>query len=307
MTSTQLVTIGFSEETNAATKARTHDCSKKLVFRAMGTTAMGKLIMQELLLRAKVEELEKTGVDWVMSAEMFDETGEKVAVQVDRQSHKATWEIMVIGFRLCWGLKGKPPEYMDIILPPLPVTSTEASKLWDALTSHPLTAPFVKLRDRLFRVASDSMHVICLDNATPNIRIHAHELVAMDASILAALIPCGNHCVCLAYSGTMFACLGPAPMLNLYHSTKFLNVGTHRLRCSFACLSWVHQPGVLIVRNGLQPASDRDYAKLKSSLLRWQPRNVSCASNVSGTEHRNTNFEHYLNRHFKIVQGGYER
>ena len=120
---------------------------------------------------------------WATFAIMWDETGERVTLSLNKQNtpqqNSSVWEVMVIRVRFAWGwhpdMKEKP-QCLDVACPPLPLLTTNAQWIYYALRDHPLMKDINEFRGFLFSIAKIAVELDHGDDHAANARCHAQMM-----------------------------------------------------------------------------------------------------------------------------------
>ena len=263
---TQLVEMASAEEASMRSICRSFKCGKPTAYRSLRGVAMARLIAQEALMNATIKRLKarcaNSGLKLSMAqlCKLFDETQEKIKVSVKGKCHTAPWNVFVATFLFYWKFPGESPEHFLFIVPPIPVPNTKAESLWAALHAHRFFKVVMDFRRELFSLAEENQEVSTVDQASSNKRLHGHELTtATEAGINHSTIDCSNHNIWLGMMGSVKTCITGKPVVHGFVIAKFMNAGTHKLRCALACRAWVLK--TLDIQHGEQSESDATYGR----------------------------------------------
>ena len=90
-----------------------------------------------MLTEVILEELAKDPLDWASEFPQWDETRQKQIFSVEGTRLKQPVEVFVHKKVVAWGWKSRPPHFITLVLPPVPVAGTTAANLFGAFrNSH---------------------------------------------------------------------------------------------------------------------------------------------------------------------------
>ena len=260
---------------NSRSRAKAHDVSKRTERRCGSGHSAATMLAQELLLISTQKELELDPPTWSTCTPLWDETGEKLKVFLSRTKRMitATMQMFVFIVAFSWGWADGRMQTLRAVCPPLPITTTSAESLWDAMRTHPWTRPLWKFREFLVKITKElAMQFSTTDQASGNRRVVCYELFSR-ARVLLATLPCFNHQTFLGHLDMVIAVWTGAFLCRLYNVAKFFNMGAHRLRCAMVVPRYVRDATVF--GEGFPQESDIAYGQeLVSYVEAWEKQNL---------------------------------
>ena len=149
---------------------------------------------------------------------------------------KISVEVFVLKVVCLWGWADEPVHFLDLVHPPVPITSTSARHLRDAKRNAPYTKPTDDFTMFLLRSKATvpGMKVSCRDEASGNVLLCACEATEFP-DILSDDHPCFSHQTQLGEVQIVFAVYTVDFYFELNATTTFWNSGVNRVRLMMGC------------------------------------------------------------------------
>ena len=232
------VQVAFDKSICTSELARSYDVSRSIVSRIECATA-NCLLEDSLTILCCIFRFLGGGakMDYLFSTVMWDETKHVLSLQVAQSlSHAQSinaWQVMVCRRVLTLG-RGSRTLRLEFVCPPVPMASTTAGALLDALYHKTWSARFVNFVRELSKHADVVAHVRGNDAAAPNRRLLAHEVgTIIPDNEGHAYWNCSlhqNHIIV----GTMIWMMGVATVSRMYSTSLLLRTGGYFLRLILA-------------------------------------------------------------------------
>ena len=255
--------------------AAAHDLSLRTVRRLQYFVAEAFMTAQNRFLGKLLLALKQRRATCAVQRLAFDETGQRLALTLRQHQASAyaacsTWQVMQSTVRLVLGWAGEDsgdsvPEVctLDLVLPPMIITSSAACHIWAAFRHRLLAPTFTALR-LLLAEAQVPVELTEFDAAYANERYHAAQLMADEEQEHSRTLKCAK--TCSLHQNQLIEVLllqtlskaGDMHLLSrLYSLTLLLQTGGHFLRML------VHLPQVvregLRVHKGMPPLAARAF------------------------------------------------
>jgi hypothetical protein len=295
VSSADISEIALDQGGNCKSRAKTHHTSERTERRLTQAHAGAALLANEVLLLAVEEQLRRNPPDWSLSVPLWDETAEKVQVLVPSVHRHvvATMQMFVYIVHFSWGWKSGLRYSIKVVCPPLPITTTSASKLWDALRTHPFTRPLFRFKLALLELTLElPLEVPATDQASGNTKLLSFQLLVSPDTLLEG-IPCLNHQNFLGHMDVVLSSFSASFLGRLHSSARFFNMSAHRLRC--VMVAPVHIRSHTHFVAGYPAPSDIAFASELVSYVKVWERD----------DHSNVKSSVLLERYFQLVGSGY--
>ncbi len=233
-----------------AKSAALHDVSLKTARRVGRAVAHITLRSQAVLLKSILKDLESKPPNWACCHLMWDETGEKVVVDVmgnvlrrafgqgsnNLAVQESLWHVLVARVSFSWGWATTASQRVQLICPPLPLATTKAESLWAGLFSHSAFGDIWAFKEALFARAGLAIDLHTSDDASSNNKLHAH--FTNTVGDLHCRLKCLSHQTNICMT-TLYSTVGMDLLHLLFCSTMFLRAGNYYLRCVLAARQFV--------------------------------------------------------------------
>jgi hypothetical protein len=284
---------------NRETRARAHQMSERSEARITNAHSLTALTAQEITLQSIEQELGSDPPDWSIAVPLWDETCERVQVSVPQVQRLVTaaLQMFVYIISFAWGWRSGRRCSIRLVCPPIAITTTTASKLWDAMRTHPFTAYIWRFKRALAALTIElPLEVATTDQASGNVKLLAFQLL-LSTRILYGSLPCLNHQCFLGHLDVVLAVFSATFLSHLHSVARFFNMGAHRLRCVMVVPGHLRSHTDFTV--GFSAKSDMNFAE---ELINYAEVWESLDDNDSA--HKTSKL---LRRFFDIVGGGYGR
>jgi len=243
---------------------------------------------------------------WVMVSPMWDETKERLQFKFRGKTLKQTVEVFVLKCWVAWGWgSDRDPQWLQLIMPPVPLTSTSAHKLIDAMRNHYFTRNVWNFRVRLLELAGVIALLIgVIDQASSNNKAVAIEALQFP-KWCAGYIACMSHQTMLCVLDMSFAVFGASFIKGMHSSVCFINKGTHRLRMLLMVRPWVEK--AVDIQHGMRNPIDALYAsELTEYLTLWHDVSTPTQKRKrrKKTPHASKQADG-ISKYFRLVHEGY--
>ena len=247
--------------------AQAYRCDRKTVRRFKIGIASVSMGIQESILGALRSAIAAAPPDYAGCFLMWDETGQRVA-HPEHKEH--TFQIMVLKATFVWGwLAGsgdRRSRSVDLLIPPMVVPTTSANAIWNALHLHPHAARVLQLRGDLLKAAKMGWDVHCIDAASGNVRLEAHDHNISPADRIKDYFLCRSHQNHLIYGSLMGVCFKLSFLNDMFATSNFLRMGCHFLRLT-ACVHRFVKEQLDIIRSPPPDVDVKCAAELKEYLI----------------------------------------
>jgi hypothetical protein len=157
--------LSIANVLDVAASAAQHDVSRNIARRVAGAVGHRTLRLQALRLKSFMHYLESRPPDWACAHLMWDETGERLVVdllgnknnvfrgvagrgKVTLASQESLWHVFVARASVSWGWAANfESPRVQLMFPPLPLTSTIGEALWSGLVLHDAVAAFSRVQE----------------------------------------------------------------------------------------------------------------------------------------------------------------
>lgn len=196
-------------------KVATRTVKDMIVFLASWFLHLQLLVVGAIVMKARLCRPEFT-----MSRLSWDETGEKINLNLLGCSAVSTWHIMVARLRLVisWGQR---PYMMNIVFPPLICPNTSAAAMYYQLFQHPLTSPLMHGLEMIHACSDLPVYLVETDGFAANEKLIAHLLNSASAQTLFCSWLCFLHQVQLI-EASLTSCVGLCIVSRLYSLSLLL-------------------------------------------------------------------------------------
>lgn len=168
-TAKQLIRMGHSKINSLHSRALAFQCTRQVAVHSLKSTAYLELVVQAAMLLEIMDRLRSDPPSWNISAGLFDEACQQSSLKLGGPAISATWHMVVYIVEITWGWDDGRSENIFLVIPPMPLTGTSASKVWDGLHAHWLTRPIAEFLDFLEKVTTDApVSMQCSDDASAN-------------------------------------------------------------------------------------------------------------------------------------------
>lgn len=246
-----MIKIAFMKSFSRACLAESLSCSSLTVRRVLELVAYIYMRWQDAQIKTLLALVSAGNVslDFAIVSLMWDETGQVVSLAASPGTsaghQSSTWSTCIAKFSICYGWSGKIMMY-SLVCPPIPLLSTGAKHMYNALTQHPVTKPIWDLARALWRRARYSLLVHQGDGHLANEKLHFHRLqmeaqLAADSDrdhVLSVFVRCCNHTTNLTLIATLQA-TGLEVFTDMYATVMYLRMGGHFLRLAASVQSLV--------------------------------------------------------------------
>ena len=255
----------FDESTSQRATASKFGLSQRSLCRASITVSCAYLHTQGRLLERMLHVFSNFPPTFMVRHMAWDETGQTLgALDVSvGGAWSQTTQIMVCRVKLVWGWlkEGEPPlrpMSLEIIIPPVAVTSTSAESLYHGLLHSPLAAQTHRQVRAMLNMADIPVSICEADAAPANAKLFAHMLdtdsVGHERALLSDLKLCHLHQNHLVLTGVI-SILGSTLVGRLYSLAVLLRCCGNFLRLHRAVAPCVRSTYVAIVP-GPRPTPD---------------------------------------------------
>lgn len=240
--------LGFEKHTSRSTLARMYRISERTVGRNVIYVALVGMNAQLQNLKQLRAAFELTAPEWVICNLMWDETSERLSLNVvpgtSSAQQSSTWEVLVSRITLTWCFGGAI-FHTEFIMPPVPLISNKAEHIFAGLFQHHFNKEIQELvRFVLQRASLIGTQIHETDGHPANDRLHFHLMnqetqAARDEfrmPVAQEQIHCTNHCTNLIIVHLVTVIVRENVLNNIYCFVMFLRMGGHFLRIvSSAC------------------------------------------------------------------------
>ena len=189
-----------------------------------------------------LEELAKDPPDWASEFPQWDEICQKQIFSVEGTRLKQPVEVFVHKKVVAWGWKSRPPHFITLVSPPVPVSGTTAANLLGASRNSYFGKIMWNFSRRVFQLADMKFRLGANDKASGNDRLVAFEMNEADSrSVIMDYIDCLNHQNMLGHVGVVIAVYSPDFLYSINAAASFFNLRTHRLRLLMHVRDFVRQ------------------------------------------------------------------
>ena len=251
------------------------------------------------------DKLSRNPPEAAIMVPLWDETKELVKVKLDSRNLNCQMHMFVYCVEFLWVWSDGSYEYLTIRLPPLPISTTSAVKLWEVMTGHKLCRPVWEFAVFLLGIARRGFDYGCTDMASGNSKLNIHKLrLAKYKEWLVAVFPCMNHQQFLGLIDVEICLWTPTWMSDFYFCCKFPNLGAHRLRIIVTVRPWLESN--CEVRYGATTVADNLFAEeLSEFVMRWERRRREKKNNAEPEHNKVPLRSRQLERFFQLTGGGY--
>ena len=264
-----MLEVAFEKTPEHKILARSVGVSPRTIVRVKSYVAHACLERQLAQLQSLAAAFAQEKPAWCVFSLMWGETPQRLSLAVlgdsARHGSQSTWEVLVLRAQLLWVARNSV-KVVSLALPPVPLVSTKAERMYAGLFNHPITQPVMQLCTSMLQQAVVAARAHEADGHPASDRTRAliqgreHD-VALDKGhfpIVCEKLACGNHTTNLVIVRLLTVVL-PVELLNsMYSLSLFLRMGGHFLRivaCARqlirdpACFTW-SEDGAMAVPAG---------------------------------------------------------
>lgn len=259
----EILKMAFDKRKNRHALSDRYEVSRATVMRMLQVGASTVLEVQLKQLQALCEFAEAKKPHFGCVSLMWDETGERLALQPVKQTQlqaQSTWQILVsrIQFGIGWthGVK----IYHEMVMPPVPLISNACSHIFNGIFRHSLVAPITSLVWRLLAACDLRVCVFETDGHLANEKLASFQIVKEtqkpnSQQVLLETMLCQNHGINLSIVHIVNSTISNAVdgngkllgklLQNMFCAALFLRMGAHFCRLQASVHHLVHRADVL--------------------------------------------------------------
>ena len=296
----QIARLVYTKMAPLKIMARSYDLSVRTVRRQVVAACHAFLVTQDSFLIKVLDYLRSHPPTLTLCNQLWDETGERISLSLlpgaSTASQASVWQVLVCRKHFAWAWisddgKEVTSQSLDVVCPPLPLLSTGAEQLWNALHFQGLMQTIQRFQTEMHQLSTVPLDLRECDGASGNDRYNAFVMQQTKGSkILSDMLLCGNHGNQLGEAHVMvasgFHADGHMAYVNdLYCMSLFLRMSGHFVRMMFAAKKAVDFE--LEVLPEAAPAGARAYSsQMVDYLLSQYRRSHSDASEEACARHK---------------------
>ena len=174
---------------------------------------------------------------WAAMYTQWDETRQSLWFTVDERRIKQTVDVMVSKLVISWGWPGRPPHFLECILPPIPLPNVDWNSLRHGLENSYFARIFLKYAFAILALATSPFKYRwgARDNASGNLKYCAVSTAVFKDLVSSDFFDCVNHQNMLGHLDTVVTVFGLEYLHGINSVAGFLNLSAHRMRMLVVC------------------------------------------------------------------------